>query len=133
MGSLRRGLILALLPSAAWAEVCDKERPAWDGAPVTPVTEAVALFSSLPALVLICATLLALRFRHQWGGLIVVLLWSFLISAHVSLDPSGIKAAARDEGCLGDPILFIGLVIAICIATILYTAPLGSRPPHGEN
>ena len=77
--------------------------------------------------------LLALRFRHQWGGLIVVLLWSFLISAHVSLDPSGIKAAARDEGCLGDPILFIGLVIAICIATILYTAPLGSRPPHGEN
>ena len=100
MGSLRRGLILALLPSAAWAEVCDKERPAWDGAPVTPVTEAVALFSSLPALVLICATLLALRFRHQWGGLIVVLLWSFLISAHVSLDRACENDLFRTVGTL---------------------------------
>ena len=125
-------MILSLLPGAAWAEVCDKERPGWDGTPATPWDEAISLFSTLPALGLIAATLLAWRFRHTWGGLAVVLLWSFLITAIVTLDEDGVRDAALAEGCRGDPILFIGAVIAICVATVLYTAPHKPRAPDGE-
>ncbi len=132
MGPLRRGLIVAALPGPAWAEVCDKERPDWDGLPTTPVDEAVLLFSTLPALALIAATLLAWRFRSTWGGLICVLAWSSLITLFISLDADGVRDAVLEEGCRGDPILFIAAVIAICVATVFYTAPHKPRAKDGE-
>lgn len=125
-------MILALLPGPAWAAACDAEHPGWDGAPVGIWAETVLLMSTLPALILIAATLLAWRWRSAHGGLAVVLLWSFLVTAVVSWDPEGLRDAALAEGCRGDPILFIGLVIAICIATVLYTAPNTPRSPDGE-
>ena len=47
MGPLRGGLILNLMATPAWAEVCDKERPNWDGTPTTAMTEAIALYAAL--------------------------------------------------------------------------------------
>ncbi|MEP4197146.1 MAG: hypothetical protein ABJL99_16090 [Aliishimia sp.] len=128
MGSLRRGLILACLtPSALWAEVCDKARPAWDGNTVSAWQEAVFLFSTLPALVLIVASMLAIRFRHQWGALVVVVLWTLLVTMVSMADPTGIQKLAAAEGCVGSPALFIGVVAAICGGMILYTVPRAKR------
>jgi uncharacterized integral membrane protein len=131
MGSLRRGLILAALaPAPAWAEVCDKTRPNWDGTPVSAVDEAIFLFSTPAALVLVLGTLLAIRFRHQWGALIMVILWTLLISLVAMGDPTGMREFELTEGCVGSPTLFIGLVAAICIGMILYTTPrMGAATP----
>ncbi|WP_089279415.1 hypothetical protein [Antarctobacter heliothermus] len=120
---------LALIwPSSALAEVCSTERPGWDGTPATAISEALFLASSLPAVLLIVATALALRFRSKWGGLAVVSGWSILITLRVfGTDPTGTRQKATIEGCIGSPTLFIALVAAICIATILYTAPTERR------
>lgn len=124
MGSLRRGLILALLPGASWAEVCDKERPGWDGVPVSMLGETLTLLMTPGALVLLVATALVIRLRHQNGGLIVVLGWTGLLTLLTMVDTDGLRASAMTEGCIGSPALFIGLVIAICAGIVLYTAPL---------
>lgn len=128
MGSVRGGLILTLIPSAAFAEVCDKMREDWDGQSVSAFEEALFLFSSWPALILILATLAALRFRSQWGGLLVCVGWSGLIYlVTFGSDRDGVLAQAQAEGCIGSPALFIGAVLAICTGTILYTLPRETR------
>ncbi len=126
MRPLARGLPLAALPTPALAEVCDTIRPGWDGTPVTALGEALALLTSVPALALLVATALAFRFRSQWGGLLVVLLWAGY-GALLTMADSGARAAAMAEGCVGSPTLFLGATAAICVAMILYTAPLKSR------
>ncbi|PTX54879.1 hypothetical protein C8N43_3702 [Litoreibacter ponti] len=113
--------------SPAWAEVCDKARPSWDGAPVSALQEAVFLFSTVPALILVMASALVLRFRSQWGGLVVVLLWTGLVTMLTMVDPSGLDELAVTEGCVGSPALFISVVAAICVAIVLYTLPRETR------
>ena len=127
MGPLRGGLILSLLAGPAWAEVCDKERPLWDGTQATAVSEAIALFGSPLGLVLLLITALVVRFRSVWGGLAATVGWTIFISIVVASDPSGVTELAMNEGCIGPPTLFIALSIAICIATILYTSPRSTR------
>lgn len=127
MGSLRRGLILAAAPTPALAEVCDKVRPNWTpGTPSTMLTEAIALFSTVPSLVLIVATLAALRFRSQWGGLAVVVGWTIWTSL-AAFGRDSILEQAAAEGCVGAPTLFIAAVAAICVGTVLYTLPRETR------
>ena len=130
-GPLRRGVapFMALVwPTSALAQACEQTRPDWDGTPANAITEALFLASSLPSVVLIVATALALRFRSKWGGLAVVSGWSILISLRVfDRDLAGIRQMATIEGCIGSPTLFIALVTAICIGTILYTAPMDRR------
>ncbi len=122
-----------LLPVPALAGgACASLRPGWNaGAQASGWTEMVHYFSSLPALALILATALVIRFRSQWGGLIVTVLWSLLVFLVVrdrfGDDPAGLRQSASAEGCLGSPTLFIAAVAAICIATILYTAPNGRQ------
>ncbi len=133
MGPVRRGLTaalaLALVPGALRAEVCDKVRPNWEpGTQTTAFNEALFLFSTLPSLILLAATALVLYFRHQWGALIVVVLWTGFVSILAfSGDPTGIEQMAVTEGCVGSPTLFIAAVAAICVAMIFYTAPRPSR------
>ncbi len=125
MGPLRGKLIAApllLTPGAAWAEICATARPGWEpGTPVTGLDEAVYLFTSGPGLFLLAATAVALVLRNQWGGLVAVLLWTGLIT-FVTMGDSA-SAPGRAEGCIGSPALFIGLVAAISVATVLYTMP----------
>ena len=138
MGPVRRGLsakpthfaILALLftgtalPSAAVAEVCNKVRP-FVGAdePGTVFTEAVSLMGTPPSLILLVLTALAIRFRWQWISLGVVVLWSIWLSLIAMSAPDATMLQAIEEGCVGEPTLFIGLVAAICGGMMLYTAP----------
>lgn len=121
MGSLRRGLTLALLPGTAWADACEQLRPGWDGLPATPVTEALGLFTSPIVLFLLAALGVAVAFRHAMGTALVALLWSFFITYLVLPDTSGVRAAAAEAGCLASPTLFIGLSAAICSAAVFYT------------
>ena len=125
MGSLRRGLIatLALLPSQALAGTCAVSHPNWDGTPVGMAEEALALAMSPAALILICMSMLALRFKSQWGALMTVLLWTGFLSLITMLDPTGSRVAAQAEGCIGSPALFIGLVIALCALLVMHTMP----------
>lgn len=128
MGSLRRGLTLALLvPTAAMAEVCDKTRPNWDGTPVSAIQEALFLIATPAALLLTFLSLLAIRFRHQWGALAIVVLWTLLISFIAMGNPTGVRPSEIAEGCVGSPTLFIGLVAAICGGMIFYTTPRQDR------
>ncbi|MCA0871714.1 hypothetical protein LCL97_12825 [Seohaeicola saemankumensis] len=131
MGPLRRGLTaLAALaaPGTAWAGVCDTMRPGWTpGTAPTAIDEAIALGSTLPSLVLLAATLVCAFFRLQWASLVVVLLWTALISLPMYLPISEVHATAIAEGCIGSPTLFMGIVIAICVALVLHTAPRNDR------
>lgn len=134
MGPLRGGLTLALsfTGTGALAQACETLRPDWEGAPVTLWQEALYLFSTPPALVLILASLIVIRLRHAWGALIVVVLWSLLTTLISMADPTGLQNLARAEGCMGSPALFIVIVAAICVGMILYTAPRKERPDRPE-
>ena len=125
MGPLRRGLILSLLPLPAWAgEACDAIRTGWDGTPISAWTETFFLITSPISLVLLAATVVALKFRSKWGALIVCVLWSFFVSGLTLFDMTGgLRTAAMAEGCIGSPTVFIVIVAATCVALILHTAP----------
>lgn len=111
------------MPSAAWAEVCDKARPDWDGAAVSALHEALTLFMTPIGVLILAFTIVSLRFRSQWMGLLAVLSWTGYITLVTMADPTGLRADAMAEGCIGSPALFIAIVAAICGATVLYTMP----------
>ncbi len=124
MGPVRRGVILAtLLPTAALAEVCDKERPDWhlDHGPATGLDELLFLATSLPGLGVLGALTLAMMTgqRLYWGltaffaTLIAVALW-----AEQTSDPSGVRALAIAEGCVGPQTL----PITACVVTAVFSA-----------
>jgi hypothetical protein len=126
MGPLRRGLILTallILPVAARAQdVCAKVRPDWDGRPVPAWEEAILLFGSPASLVMLFTSALVLRFRSAWGALAVFVGWSLLVSAFTLYDPTGgQRIAAAAEGCIGSPVLFVAIVMAIGVGLLLYT------------
>lgn len=115
-------------PSVAFAGVCATERPDWDGAPVGALQEALLLAGALPSLALILVTALAVRFRNQWAGLAAVCGWSLLIYFLTFNGPiAATRNVAAAEGCVGSPTLFIAIVAAISVATILYTAPRAAK------
>ncbi|MEO9684727.1 MAG: hypothetical protein ABJR46_03055 [Tateyamaria sp.] len=117
------GSVIVALPGAAWAEICDKERPNWDGTDVTAIGEAFTLFTTPVALVVLAFTIIALRFRNQWMGLGAVLGWTGFIALITTADPTGTRNLAIAEGCIGSPTLFIAVVAAICVGTVIYTKP----------
>lgn len=128
MGPFRRGVALALaLPNAAWSEACNKTRPDWDGSAVSALDEALYLAATPATLVLILGSMIAVRFRHQWGALAVVVLWTLLVSMVAMGDPTGLRAQEIAEGCIGSPALFIAAVAAICVGMIIYTTPKRER------
>ncbi len=138
MGPVRGRLIAgssvlaSLFAAPAWAEVCDKARPNWDGAPVGAVGEAVSLFVSPAGLLLLALSLVALRFRFQWVGLAAVILWTIFITVITMADPTQMRVAAMAEGCVGPPTLFIALAAAICVAIVLWTKPRTQNDPPPE-
>ena len=134
MGSFRRGLIFLVFlatPSLASAEVCSVIAPAWDGTPVSMFGELFSLFMSPISLVLLALTMISLRFRSQWSGLVTVVFWSGFVTLITMADPTGMRVAGQTEGCIGSPALFIAAVAAICIGIVLYTAP-AKRPSDGD-
>lgn len=127
MGPIRRGLIWGvplLSASPAAAEVCETIRAGWDGAPVTTIGEFLYLLQTPVVLVLIIATALAIRFRSEWGGLVVVVGWSLSTYIATGWGDGAIRAAGIDEGCIGNSSLFVVTAALVCICVVLYTAPL---------
>lgn len=125
--------IAALSPTGALANVCEQVRPfvgASEGG--TAFTEAMSLMGTVPSLVLLLLSALAIRFRWQWVALGVVVLWSVWVSFIAMSSPSPIMEQAISEGCVGPPTLFIALVAAICGGMMLYTAPR-KAPTNGDN
>lgn len=113
-----------LAPNVALAEICEKVRPTWTpGTQATAWGELIALMGTPPSLVLLLLTALAIRFRHQWGALIVTVIWTVWVSLVAMSGPDETRQAAINEGCIGSPTLFIAAVAAICVAMILYTVP----------
>lgn len=113
---------LALLPAPAWAEVCEKLRPGWEGGPVSMVDEAISIFTSPLSLILLVATAFAFRFRSQWATMAVCAGWSLLVTAFTFFDPTGgLRRQAEVEGCIGSPALFIALAGALCVGLALCT------------
>lgn len=125
--------MLALLPAPAWAEICDKERPDWDGAPVGMVGEAITLFLSPAGIGLLLLSVVALRFRQQWIGLLAVILWAVFVTIVTMADPTGLRLQGMAEGCIGSPALFIVAAAAICVAIVLYTKPRSSGADESES
>ncbi|MEL7090301.1 MAG: hypothetical protein AAFN94_01065 [Pseudomonadota bacterium] len=129
MGPIRRRLIAcssafsALIATPLWADVCATERPGWDGAPVTAWGEALTLFVSPLGLLLLALSVLAVRLRWQWIGLGTILGWTVFITIVTMADPTGQRAPAMAEGCIGPPTLFIPLAAAICVVIVLRTKP----------
>ena len=128
MGPVRRRLIwgaAVLFPAPAWAEVCAAQRPNWDGTPVTAWGEFLYLLQTPIVLILIIATALAVRFRSEWGGLVVVVGWSLSTFLATGWGTNGdLRAAAMNEGCIGNTTLFIVFAALVCVGVVLYTAPL---------
>jgi hypothetical protein len=132
MGPLRGRLTTAfaatILPLPARAEVCDKVRPLWEpGTPATAWDELIGLMATPPSLLLLLVSMLALRFRHQWGVLVAVVGWSIWVSLVALSTPDDIRSAAIAEGCIGSPVLFILVVAAICGGLILFTTRRSER------
>jgi hypothetical protein len=130
-------LAVCLLPFPALAQAqdtaCARLRPGWDDTPATPLTEVLALAGTPLALALMIGTALAVRLRSAWGGLVAVVGWSFYIYFLVFQgDAAGLRDLAMAEGCIGSPTLFIVVVAAICVATVLYTAPSDRRTSDQE-
>ena len=122
------GLGLGGIGTPAVAEICETIRPnRTNERAMTLLDEAIALFSTVPSLALFVATLVALRFRSQWGGLVVVVGWTMWVSLLLFVGDQALRAQAIAEGCMAAPTLFIGAVIAICAGTILYTLPRETR------
>lgn len=116
-----------VFPFSSFAAVCETFRPDWDGQTVTALSETMSLISSPLAIALLLASAIAIRFRSQWGSLVIVVLWTVIVSLITMADPTGQRDLAMAEGCVGPASLFIGLVAAICVGMILYTMPRETR------
>lgn len=132
MGPFRRRLtaaaLLAACPGLGAADTCASLRPGWDGQPVTAVDEAITLMQTPLALCLLALSAVVIRFRHEKGGLAVVVGWSlatYLVTGWGQADPE--RGAGLAEGCIGSPAVFIAVAAALSVGVVLYTAPLPRR------
>lgn len=124
MGPLRRGLIAIgalLFASPAWAEVCDKERPNWNGVQPTAWAELIQFAVSPAALIGFAA--LTIAWIAPWRVLALIsMAWGLLLLSNMVLPLSpgfdGIRSAAINEGCIGPQHLSMVLCTAICIASL---------------
>ena len=108
------------LPAPAFAQSCAELRPDWEGGTVSAVAEALLLFSTPLSLILLLASALVIRWRSNWGALLLAVGWSVQVYLVTFVLPS---ETARAEGCIGSPVLFILVVGAIAVGAVIYTGP----------
>lgn len=126
--------LLGLLfpPTTLLAEVCDKERPHWNGSPVSAVQEAIILFTQPTQIILLAATLLLICRRARIECGLLALIWAAFIPSLLTRDLDDITWEAAQEGCIGNPVLFIGLSAAICIITLYAALRPRRKPTKGD-
>lgn len=113
---------LILLPSPAFAEVCDKERPLWDGSKVGPVEELIYIVASPHGALLILLTVAAVLIRKFWVSFPVaalLLLFALMLYWDWSIYGDGIAYPAYREGCRGAPHVAIACLAAIALGLVL--------------
>lgn len=117
--------VLAVLPSQAFAEVCDKVRPSYIRAYPNQWDELVAQMTSPFGIVV---TLFALPFviaglagRRAWPWAIagVALSLAALLNVSDVIANDFVRQAALKEGCIGDPTLAIVLQVTAALVCIL--------------
>ncbi len=95
------------LSTDAIAEVCDKERPLWDGKTATAFDEVIHLAASPIVWLIVAITVITalIGWRLLWA--VTALLWlavaAALLSEALLPNPSGIRDLAIAEGCIGPP------------------------------
>ena len=130
---IRIAIFLTLLPAAALAEVCDKERPDWDPVlgPATALDELVFLFTSLPGLGIIGALMLAVL-TGQKRYFAIATLFSALTAAALyiqSTAPDAVTRTAIAEGCVGPQTAAIATCAIIAAISTASLAWLWLRRP----
>ncbi|MFN7268994.1 MAG: hypothetical protein ACK5UA_08390 [Cereibacter sp.] len=106
-------------PAAAIAEVCDKERPAWnpqDG-PVSQLDDLGLFFSDPFGLAVLVMAIVCILLRRTWFTVLVI---TFLITVVALLtitwfEDFHVKSAAVSEGCLTTPVLTGLTLVAISV------------------
>lgn len=125
-------VLLVATVAAASAEVCDKERPAWNPAdgPVGALGEMLANLLSVPGLVVVAVAFLAMWSKSVWVPL-VLCLFPFALAWLIHFghnDPMPLAAEMRDfarqEGCVGPPGLAIAVFVLMGVALLTRAAML---------
>lgn len=131
---MRLVVFLGLLvsPTALLAEVCDKERPNWDGIPVTTAQEALILFTQPTQIILLVATLLVIYRKTRIGCGLLALVWASFIPSLLTRDLDDDTWEAFQESCIGSADLSIGLSTAICIITLYAALRPRRKPKQGD-
>jgi MFS family permease len=125
---MRSVILLGLLvsPTALFAEVCDKERPLWNGGPVFAWQEALYYLTSPIGWPLLAVCALALLFQRSWlwviCGIVAALIgWAAIKLPHLDDISVNFYELMQQEGCLGPPHLSIAICAAISVSSF-YTA-----------
>jgi hypothetical protein len=123
---------LLVSPTALIAEVCDIERPHWNGSPVTVVQEAAILFTQPTQIILLAATLFLIYRKARIGCGLLALVWAAFIPSLLTRDLDDATWEAFQEGCIGGTDLSIGLSAAICILTLYAALRPRRNPKQGD-
>lgn len=118
MGSVRRGLVLCLVPLPAWAEVCDKDSPSVElGSQTTAWSDALHFFLFPAGIVVALLFFVAMVLRKPW------ILWFSAAASCLSMlalainpalpDPTGMRYFAVMEGCVGAQTLSMVLLLVL--------------------
>ncbi len=109
------------LPTGAMAEVCDKERPLWDGKTATAFDEVIHLAASPIVWLIVAFTVITalIGWRLLWAvtALLCFAAAAVLLSEALLPDPSGIREFAIAEGCIGPPHLAIATTGLLALTT----------------
>ncbi|MDU8927922.1 hypothetical protein RXV86_11055 [Alisedimentitalea sp. MJ-SS2] len=122
---------LILLPSVAWAGVCELERPDWvvENGPATGLEELFFLFTSLPGLGILGAlTLAALTAQKRYFAISTA--FAVLVGAGYWLNdtyPDETTLAAIAEGCVGPQTLPIAACAMIAVTSVIFLGLLWLR------
>ena len=124
MGPVRGRLTLAaaVLPTPALAKVCDKVRPDWNGVPSTVWDELQYQIMQPENVFLILLVLALASIPQLWTvflALVVATLFGFLFIQPDPLFLNDLQWEGYREGCIGDPLLWYAVWVAIGLALIV--------------
>ena len=123
--------VFVLLPGAAWAGVCELQRPDWvaDSGPATGLDELFFLFTSLPGLGILGALILAALTRQK-RYFAISTVFAVLVGAGYWMNaarPDEATQAAIAEGCVGPQTLPIAALAAIAVTSVVFLGLLWLR------
>ena len=110
----------------AWAEVCDKARPLWDGGKVNQVQELFFVLATPLGLGAITLVVLAVLVRKTGLSLLVALALS-LLSAIILVDwvssddgVADVLRSAYREGCIGAPYFTAAVFVTMAASLLIF-------------